>query len=56
MSTTAKVSWVDGALFVAEGPAFRHGAVHPTFDNVDVYPLLTHLPAIKPEPNDGKFS
>jgi len=44
-----------GALFVAEGPAFRQGMVHPTFDNVDVYPLLTHLLAIKPEPNDGKF-
>jgi len=45
-----------GALFVAEGPAFRQGTVHPTFDNVDVYPLLTHLLAIKPEPNDGRFA
>jgi predicted AlkP superfamily pyrophosphatase or phosphodiesterase len=45
-----------GALFVAEGPAFKQGAVHPTFDNVDVYPLLTHLLAIRAEPNDGKFS
>jgi predicted AlkP superfamily pyrophosphatase or phosphodiesterase len=44
-----------GALFVGEGPAFRHGAVHAAFDNVDVYPLLTHLLAIKPEPNDGNF-
>lgn len=44
-----------GALFIAEGPSFRKGMVHPTFDNVDVYPLLTHLLAIKPEPNDGKF-
>jgi predicted AlkP superfamily pyrophosphatase or phosphodiesterase len=44
-----------GALFVAEGPAFRQGMVHPVFDNVDVYLLLTHLLAIKPEPNDGKF-
>jgi len=44
-----------GALFVAEGPAFRVGMVHPAFDNVDVYPLLTRLLAIKPEPNDGKF-
>ena len=45
-----------GALFVAEGPAFRQGVVHPTFDNVDVYPLLTHLLGVKPEPNDGKFA
>jgi predicted AlkP superfamily pyrophosphatase or phosphodiesterase len=44
-----------GALFVAEGPSFRQGMVHPAFDNVDVYPLLTHLLAIKPEANDGKF-
>jgi len=43
------------ALFVAEGPALRQGMVHPAFDNVDVYPLLTRLLAIKPEPNDGKF-
>jgi predicted AlkP superfamily pyrophosphatase or phosphodiesterase len=45
-----------GALFLAEGPAFRQGAVHATFDNVDVYPLLTHLLAIRPEPNDARFS
>ena len=44
-----------GALFVAEGPSFREGVIHTTFNNVDVYPLLTHLLAIKPEPNDGKF-
>jgi len=43
------------ALFVAEGPAFRQGMVHPAFDNVDVYPLLIRLLAIKPESNDGKF-
>jgi len=43
------------ALFVAEGPAFRQGTVHPAFDNVDLYPLLTRLLAIKPEPNDGRF-
>ncbi|MDB5394539.1 MAG: phosphodiesterase [Rhodospirillales bacterium] len=45
-----------GALFVAEGPAFHQGVVHPAFDNVDVYPLLTHLLRIKPEQNDGQFS
>ena len=44
-----------GALFVAKGPSFRQGMVHPTFGNVDVYPLLTHLLEIRPEPNDGKF-
>lgn len=44
------------ALFIAHGPAFRHGLVVPQFDNVDVYPLLAHLLDIKPAPNDGDFS
>jgi len=43
------------ALFVAHGPAFEHGLVVPEFDNVDVYPLLTHLLDIRPQPNDGHF-
>ena len=41
------------ALFVAHGPAFKQGVTVPEFDNVDVYPLLTDLLAIKPQPNDG---
>lgn len=32
-----------GALFVAEGPAFKSGVVLPPFDNVDVYPLVAHI-------------
>ena len=44
------------ALFVAHGPAFRHGLVVPEFDNVDIYPLLTKILGIKPAPNDGDFS
>ena len=43
------------ALFVAEGPAFRRGIVVPEFDNVDVYPLLTHILGIRPEPSDGSI-
>ncbi|MBL8298659.1 MAG: alkaline phosphatase family protein [Rhodanobacteraceae bacterium] len=42
-----------GALFVANGPAFRPGARVPVFDNVDVYPLLAHLLQVKPARNDG---
>lgn len=42
-----------GALFVANGPAFRRGARVPAFDNVDVYPLLAHLLGIEPARNDG---
>jgi predicted AlkP superfamily pyrophosphatase or phosphodiesterase len=43
------------ALFIAHGPAFRAGAVQKPFDNVDVYPMLARLLAIKPEPNDGNL-
>jgi len=41
------------ALFVAEGPAFKHGLVVPEFDNVDLYGLLMCVLGIKPQPNDG---
>lgn len=43
------------ALFVAHGPAFKRGFVIPEFDNVDVYPLLTRILGIRPEPNDGSI-
>jgi predicted AlkP superfamily pyrophosphatase or phosphodiesterase len=43
------------ALFVAHGPAFRHGVRHASFPNVDVYPLMTHLLHIVPQRNDGDF-
>jgi predicted AlkP superfamily pyrophosphatase or phosphodiesterase len=43
------------ALFVAHGPAFRSGLRVPEFDNVDVYPLLADLLAIRPAPNDGRL-
>ena len=42
-----------GAVFIAQGPAFRNGVVLAPFDNVDVYPLLAHLLGIAPQPNDG---
>lgn len=41
------------ALFVAHGPAFRHGLTIPQFDNVDLYPILARLLGIQPAPNDG---
>ena len=41
------------ALFVAHGPAFKHGLVVPEFDNVDVYPLLAKILRITPQANDG---
>lgn len=44
------------ALFIAEGPDFRHGVTHAPFDNVDVYPLMAKLLGVTPEKNDGKLS
>ena len=44
------------ATFVAAGPAFKAGVALPTFDNVDVYPLLTRLLGIRGEPGDGRIA
>jgi len=43
------------ALFIAHGPAFRAGAQVPSFPNVDVYPLMTHLLDVPAEKNDGDY-
>ena len=42
-----------GALFLANGPAFRRGAMLDAFDNIHVYDLLCTLLGVKPAPNDG---
>jgi predicted AlkP superfamily pyrophosphatase or phosphodiesterase len=44
------------ATFIANGPAFRRGVRLPTFDNVDVYPLLAALVGVAPQPNDGRLA
>jgi predicted AlkP superfamily pyrophosphatase or phosphodiesterase len=42
------------AIFLAEGPAIRPRGQLPTFDNVDVYPLLRDLLGLPPRPGiDG---
>ncbi|MHA6203124.1 alkaline phosphatase family protein [Dyella soli] len=43
------------ALFVAHGPAFRQGAMLPSFPNVDVYPLMAHLLDLPAAANDGDY-
>ena len=43
------------AIFIANGPSFRNGAVLPAFDNVDVYPLLARLLGIEPAEHDGSI-
>jgi len=41
------------ALFIAHGPAFRHGVVIAPFPNTDIYPLLAYLIGMTPLSNDG---
>ena len=45
------------AVFVAHGPAFKHGFVQPSFDNVDIQPLLLRLLDLPPTPGvDGEIA
>jgi predicted AlkP superfamily pyrophosphatase or phosphodiesterase len=44
------------ALFIGHGPAFKQGLIVPEFENVNVYPLLTHVLGIEPAVNDGDFN
>jgi predicted AlkP superfamily pyrophosphatase or phosphodiesterase len=41
------------ALFVAEGPAFRQGAIVEPFRNIHVYDLVCGILGLTPAPNDG---
>ena len=46
-----------GALFVAEGPAFKQGVRLPAFDNVSVYPLVAHILGLPiTHPIDGSIT
>ncbi len=42
-----------GALFIANGPAFRPHVEIPDVDNINVYNLLCATLGVKPAPNDG---
>lgn len=44
------------ALFIANGPAFKSGATLPSFDNVDVYPMLARVIGITPRDSDGDIT
>jgi predicted AlkP superfamily pyrophosphatase or phosphodiesterase len=41
------------AIFFAKGPAFKSGYTHPTFENINLYPLICHILDIHPAPVDG---
>ncbi|MCK5764417.1 MAG: alkaline phosphatase family protein, partial [Bacteroidales bacterium] len=43
------------AIFYATGPAFKNGHVHPTFNNVDLYPLMAYVLGLEPAEVDGRF-
>ena len=44
------------ALFIAKGPAFKSGTISPPFENVNIYPLISHILNIDPHPDiDGDF-
>lgn len=41
------------AIFYAVGPAFKTGYMQPTFNNIDIYPLIAEILCIKPATVDG---
>jgi alkaline phosphatase D len=43
------------AIFYATGPAFKIAHLHPTFDNVDLYPLMAEILGLEPAEVDGKL-
>lgn len=42
-------------VFVARGPAFRQNYVKTSMRSVDLYPLMCHILAIRPLPNNGSL-
>jgi alkaline phosphatase D len=40
-------------IFYAAGPAFKQNYIHPSFQNIHIYPLLAHLLGIMPAKTDG---
>jgi len=43
------------AIFYAYGPAFKVNYISPTFNNIDIYPLITHILNLEPAEVDGTF-
>ncbi len=43
------------AIFYAAGPAFKNGYVHPTVENVNIYPLIAKILNLDPAETDGKL-
>jgi hypothetical protein len=43
-------------IFIAHGPAFRHGYERLTIENIHLYNMMAELLSLKPAPNDGSRS
>ncbi len=43
------------AMFYAMGPDFRENYIHPTFENIDIYPLIAEILGLQPAEVDGKL-
>lgn len=43
------------AIFYGCGPAFKENYISPTFNNVDIYPLIAHILNLEPAKVDGTF-
>ena len=43
------------AIFYAYGPAFKENYSQPTFNNIDLYPLIANILELKPAKIDGKL-
>lgn len=64
---TSENSWAGGThgydprnkdmhgIFYAKGPSFKQNYVHSSFENVDIYSLISHILEVTPSKNDGKF-
>jgi len=42
-------------IFYAVGPAFKNGYERPSFENIHLYPLFTHILKLKPAEVDGQL-
>lgn len=42
-------------IFYAVGPAFKNGYERPSFENIHLYPLFTHILKLKPSEVDGRL-
>jgi len=43
------------AIFYAFGPDFKKGYIQNTFNNIDIYPLITNILNLEPAKIDGEF-